>query len=157
MSELDVRIVKLEPMRVASVWGFGQAPEIEAWQKLTAWAEPRSLLDKPDQHPIFGFNNPNPSAGSPNYGYELWIKVGADVEPEGDTRIADFEGGLYAVMRCEVPKEQYHAIGESWKKLATWREDSRYKCGVHQWLEKSVPSDSPQLEFVLDLYLPIAE
>ncbi len=157
MNELEVRIVRLEPMRVASVWGFGESPEGQAWQKLEAWAKPKGLLDDPEQHRIFGFNNPNPSAGSPNYGYELWIEVGPDVVPEGDTRILGFNGGLYAVTRCEVPKGQYHVIGETWKELVTWREDSQYKCGTHQWLEKSVPTDAPGIEFILDLYLPIAE
>ena len=34
MSELDVRIVKLEPMRVASAHGFGTNPEEQAWDKI---------------------------------------------------------------------------------------------------------------------------
>lgn len=164
MSELDVRIVKLEPMRVASVWGFGESPESEAWQKLEAWARPKGLLDDPEKHAIFGFDNPTHSAGSPNYGYEVWIKVGPDVEPEGETRILDFKGGLYAVMRCEVPKGQYDVIGATWKKLITWREDSKYKYASHQWLEKSIlipqwrgQSIPPGIEFVMDLYLPIAK
>ena len=31
MSELEVRIVTLEPMRVASAHGFGEQPEEQAW------------------------------------------------------------------------------------------------------------------------------
>jgi DNA gyrase inhibitor GyrI len=158
MSDLDVRIVKLEPMRVASIWGFGQIPEEAAWQKLNGWAEPRGLLDDPEKHRIFGFNNPNPSAGSPNYGYELWIEVEPEVEPEGDVRIADVPGGLYAVARCEVPEgSEYEVIPATWKKLVTWRENSQYKCGSQHWLEKSVPDEISGMAFVLDLYLPIAE
>ena len=157
MSELDVRIVKLDPMRVASFWGFGESPEAEAWEKALAWAEPRGLPDDPEKHPVFGFDNPGPSAGSPNYGYEVWIAVDPDAVPEGDARILGFDGGLYAVTRCEVPKGQLDVIGTTWKRLVTWREDSRYKCGTHQWLEESLPLDLPDTEFVLDLYLPIAE
>ena len=164
MSEHDVRIVELKPMRVASVWGFGPSPEEQAWTKLEAWARPKGLFDDPEKHPIFGFNNPNPSAGSPNYGYEVWMMVGPEVEPEEDVRILDFAGGLYAVTRCTVPKGNYDVIGADWKKLATWREDSKYRCGSHQWLERSVfipnwgmPEEMPDIEFVMDLYLPIAE
>jgi DNA gyrase inhibitor GyrI len=157
MSKLDVRIVKLEPMRVVSFWAFGESPESEAWEKLLFWARSRGLLDDPEKHPMFGFNNPNPSAGSPNYGYEVWIAVGPEAEPEGDARILDFDGGLYAVLRCEVPTGQYDVIGSSWKKLVTWREDSKYKCGTHQWLEQNLPLNLPGTEFVLDLYLPITE
>jgi DNA gyrase inhibitor GyrI len=157
MSELDVRIVKLEPMRVASLWGFGESPEAIVWEKIEAWARPKGLLDNPEKHPIFGFNNPNPSPASPNYGYELLIAVGPDVEPEDDVRILDFEGGLYAVTRCEVPTGSYEVIGETWRRLVAWREESKYKCGTHQWLEKTVPDELPGIDFVLDLYLPIAE
>jgi DNA gyrase inhibitor GyrI len=164
MSQPDVQIVKLEPMRVASIWSFGSSPEGEAWEKLEAWAGPRGLFDDPEKHPIFGFGEPSPSAGSPNYGYELWIAVGPDTEPEGDVRILDFGGGLYAVTRCEVPNGQYEVIGATWKKLVAWREDSKYRHAAHQWLEKSVliqqwdvPIDLPGIEFVLDLHLPIAE
>ena len=97
MEELEVQIVKLEPMRVASFYGFGAGPENEARDKLVAWAEPKGMLENPDEHRIFGFDNPIPSHGSPNYGYEFWITVDPDVEPEGDIRIVDFFGGLYAI------------------------------------------------------------
>ena len=164
MSELEVRVVRLEPMRVASLWGFGDNPEEEAFTKLEAWARPKGYLDDPEKHPIFGFNNPSPAPGSPNYGYEVWIQVGPEVEPEGEVRIVGFDGGLYAVARCEVPSGNYDVIGRIWKGLATWREDSQYKCASHQWLEKSVlipqwpiPIEPPGIEFVMDLYLPIAE
>jgi DNA gyrase inhibitor GyrI len=157
MSELNVQIVELEPMRVASFWAFGESPEVEAWEKLLAWARPEGLLDDPEEHPLFGFNNPDPSPGSPNYGYEVWITVGPDVMPEGEARILDFAGGLYAVARCEVVNGQYEVIGSTWKKLVVWREDSQYKAGTHQWLEKSLPLTPPHTDFVLDLYLPIAQ
>jgi len=56
-----------------------------------------------------------------------------------------------------VPKGQFDLIGAARKKLVAWREDSKYKCGTHQWLEQSLPMNLPNTEFVLDLYLPIAE
>ena len=56
-----------------------------------------------------------------------------------------------------MPQGKYEVIGETWKKLVAWREDSHYKCGLYQWLEQSLPSDSPEIEFILDLHLPIAE
>src|SRR5512136_1885712 len=99
MSQLDVRTVKLEPMRVASAYGFGPEPEGIASSKLNAWAKPKGLLGDQEHHPTFGFNNPNPSPSSPNYGYELWMQVGPDAQPEGDITIKNFPGGLYAVTR----------------------------------------------------------
>ena len=58
MTESDVRIVKLEPMRVASVRAISETPERDAWEKVRTWAEPKGLLADIEKHPIFGFNNP---------------------------------------------------------------------------------------------------
>ncbi len=104
----------------------------------------------------FGFNNPGPTPASPNYGYDVWITVGADVqgEGEGEVEILGFEGGLYAVTRLE----DLSNIGKVWQQLVLWREDSRYQPGQHQWLENLLtPPDTPYDEYVFDLYLPIVE
>lgn len=102
MSELDVRIVRLEPMRLASAHGFGASPEGIAHEKMQTFLKSKNLLDGyGSQRRHFGFNNPDPSPGSPNYGYEIWVEVESDVEPAGDIRIVDFSGGLYAVTRFE--------------------------------------------------------
>ena len=154
MSELEVRIVELEPMRVASVHAYSASPEHDAWNKLIAWAKPQGLLDDPETHRIFGFDNPSPSPGSPNYGYEFWIAVGPEVEPEGEVKIKDFSGGLYAVARCKGVEN----IGPTWKRLVVWGEESKYRHARHQWLEEHIGSaDAPQDEegLVLDLYMPI--
>jgi len=157
MSELDVRIVNLEPLHVACALGYGASPEELAFGKLLPWAKEKGFLEEKGKHRLFGFNNPNPSKGSPNYGYEVWIEVGPEVKGEGEIEIKDFPGGLYAVTRCIVPKGLFDVIGDTWKKLVTWREDSKYKCGSHQWLEESVQIEIPDTEFVLDLYMPISE
>ena len=165
MSELEVRIVRLDPMAVAYTHGFGPQPEGLAWDALLPWAKSKGLLDDLKVARFFGFNNPNPSPGSPNYGYEQWIVVKAGMEPEGDVKIKDFHGGLYAVTRCRLGD-----IGAAWKRLAAWREDSPYKWGQHQWLEECLNPQvfvTPEGQFQLpesvfddaefDIYLPIAE
>ena len=161
MSELDVRIVRLEPMRVACASGFGESPEPIAWNKLLTWAETKRLLDDLDSVRFFGFNNPNPSQGSQDYGYEQWITVGPDMTAEGDVEVKEFAGGLYAVTRCK----SIYKIVETWKSLGAWLEESSHKTGRHQWLEECVtkPSSAKALEeipledFELDLYCPIQE
>ena len=152
MSELDVRIVTLAPMRVASGYGFGESPELQAWEKILAFTQNKGIdLGKAR---FFGFNNPDPSPGSPNYGYEQWITTGPEVEPEGEIRMIDFDGGLYAVTRFKGLEK----IGGVWQELVHWSEDSSYRKGSHQWLEELLTSlDSPQEEWEFDLYLPIVE
>jgi DNA gyrase inhibitor GyrI len=154
MNDLDVRIVTLEPMRVASVHGFGPSPELVAWEKLMAWAGPKGLLDEPASFRIFGFNNPSPSPGSPNYGYDFWITVGPEVAADAEAQIVDFPGGLYAVTRCRGVE----AIGPTWQKLVRWLANSRYRHASHQWLEEHLDAvDVPGETCGFDLYAPIAE
>jgi len=165
MSEIEVRIVRLEPTRVASALGFGEQPEIEAWNMILSWAKPRGLLDDLKRCRFLGFNNPNPSPGSPNYGYEQWITVGPSAESEGEVKIKDFSGGLYAVAGCKLSN-----IGDAWKQLVTWVQGSKYAMSHQQSLEECLNSEvfitsegtaAPdetvfdQVEF--NLYLPIAD
>lgn len=157
MSELDVRIVKLEPMRVASAHAHSASPEQDAMEKLIAWAKPKGLLDDQETHRVFGFNNPDPSPGSPNYGYEFWIMIGPDVEPAGEIKVKEFAGGLYAVTRCEVSGDAYEVIPATWKQLVIWLENSKYRGGTHQWLEECLSPIGGTEEFILDLYMPIVE
>lgn len=154
MSEIEVRIVKLEPMRMISAYGFGAEPEGQAWEKIEVFANKHGLLPAEKYPSTFGFNNPNPSKGSPNYGYEIWLPVAQDVEPEGDLRIVDFRGGLYAVTTFKGLEN----IGDVWMKLVKWAEGSKYQRAHHQWLEElTTPPGTPPEAYVFNIYLPIAE
>ncbi len=88
MSGLEIRIVQLEPMRVACAHGFGESPKGVADAKSAALARPEELPggDSPEYRNI-GFNDLGPSACSPNYGYDVWITVGSDAEEEGGIEI----------------------------------------------------------------------
>ena len=154
MSELQVKVIKLEPMRVVSFHGFGQEPENIAFQKLRDWAEPKGLLDDPHKRRVFGFNNPDPSPGSPNYGYEVWMEIDSEVKVEEGLTIKDFDGGLYGVARVFGVEH----IGSRWGELVAWLESSKYKGAHHQWLEQHATGKEmlPE-ELTLDLYIPIAE
>lgn len=157
MSNIDVRIVKLPPMRVACVNGFGEGPEEAAFGKMKAWATAHNLLEKP--YRLFGYNNPDPSPGSPNYGYDVWITVDKSVQADGEARIIEFPGGSYAVTRLEV-KDPGSDITGTWQKLVKWMENSTYRHGRHQCLEEHVGPLDEIVEgqpFTLDLHLPITE
>ena len=152
MSELNVKIVKLEPMRMISTYGFGQRPEDQAWEKLRAWLEQKGMMADLKAHRFLGFNNPGPTLGSPNYGYEQWMTVGPEVVPEGDVRVKSFYGGLYAVTRCKLS-----VITETWKKLVVWREGTAYKPASHECLEECLTPFVPFEDMEFDIYLPIME
>ena len=158
MEDLDVRIINLPAMRVASFHAFSSSPEVEAWDKAVNWAKSHGFWQEPPALRIFGFNNPDPSPGSPNYGYEFWLTVGTDVKSDGENKIKEFSGGMYAVLRCDVTGNPWDIIPPTWGKLVKWFEASHYKHGNHQWLEEHLSHSQSQGQgFVLDLYLPISD
>lgn len=163
MNTLEVQIIKLEPMRVVRFHAISETPENDALEKLREWSGPRGLLDDLEKHPVFGFNNPDPSPQSKEYGYEFWIRVSQNFEAEDGVEVKDYEGGLYAIASCKLHEEvsseffQKEGFLESWKKLHDWVEESPYKSGSHQYLEKAHDPSAAEEDLVLDLYHPIEE
>lgn len=159
--EVKVEIVQLEPMTVASVQAISKSPEEDAWKKMVVFAEPRGLLTDLKKNPIYGFNNPDPSPGKEEYGYEFWIRIKPDMELGKGVSKKEFGGGLYAVTRCNLTQESKsaffheHGVSESWARLNEWFKSSGYKKGKHQWLEKSVNPNKPDEDLLLDLHFPI--
>lgn len=162
MSEEKVRIVELVPARVVRFHGFGPGPEDIAFEKMWAWAKENHYLEKPKVR-YFGFNNPDPTPGSPNYGYEIWLTVPEGEKPE-NIEMVDFSGGLYAVSRCQGKMSDAGSfIPAAWQSLSAWVENSPYQfTHDHQWLEEQIPVQGMSLPdsfksgvMILDLHLPI--
>ncbi len=151
MQEVKVRLVTLPRMRVALARGFGASPEPIAWEKLLNWARDNGISTELGKTRFFGFNDPDPSVGSPNYGYEQWMTVPQDVNGSGEVQVTEFAGGLYAVARCTLGN-----IGEAWRSLAASVEQSNCEIGSGQCLEEclsSAPAKFP--DAVFDLFLPV--
>jgi len=158
MEDQDIRIVTLPAMRMASFYAFSSSPETVAWDITVNWAKSHGCWQEAPSVRIFGFNNPDPSAGSPNYGYEFWLTINDEVQYDSDTKIKEFSGGMFAVLRCNVTTNPWEIIPASWGKLVKWLESSHYKHGNHQWLEEHLSRpDAIESGFVLDLCLPISE
>jgi DNA gyrase inhibitor GyrI len=152
MNALNVRIEKLEPMRVASVRVVSEHPETEAWERLKAWAEPRGLLKDPRQHPIFGFNHPNPSPDRKEYGYEFWIRVGPEAASGGAVEVKEIAGGRFAVTT-----HRGYPSPQVWKQLWDWVQSSRYQWRKTHELERIHDPLASEVEVNFDLYLPIED
>jgi DNA gyrase inhibitor GyrI len=152
MAEEKVKIVRLEPLRGARGWAFGDSPEDNAWKLLEGWARPQGLLDATSDARCFGFNNPSPTHGSPNYGYEFWVTVGPDVQPGGGVTIGELAGGLYAVAPFEGDRADLGiAIPAAWQALDGWVHAHGYHHGAHQWMEEHTLNGE-----IIALYYPIA-
>lgn len=154
MTLSDVRIVDLPQMRVASALGYGTEPEDQAFSILIPFAQSIGLNPGDPGYRTFGFNNPNPSPGSPNYGYEVWLPVGPDVGAQEPIEIKTVPAAKYAVTRFTGLKN----IGQTWRELVAWFEDSPYSCPSNrcEGLEEVLnPTETDPAKWVFDLYLPI--
>jgi len=160
----SVQIVELPSMRVASFHAISKTPEMDALAKLRSWAEPLGLLDNLENHPVFGFNNPNPIQGKEEYGYEFWIRVGSSIDTADEVTLKDIEGGLYAVTTCRLKEEMEsdffaeYGFLQSWKKLKNWVLNSPdYELEKRPCLERSHDPLASEENLILDLYIPIRE
>ena len=158
MSNLLIRLVELGPLRVAYTHVFSKTPEQDAWNKLKAWAVSKGFLDNPAEHFNFGYNNPpppDPSAPSGAYGYEVLITVGSEVEAEGEVKIKQIPGGLYAVARCKGTDNIYRTwsyLFHEWLKTnGRYELDEENEPGLEEHLN---PSEERPERWIFDLYLP---
>jgi DNA gyrase inhibitor GyrI len=154
--DLNIHVVRLPALRVACVNGYGEGPEGIAFDKMRAYVKAKGFDQDGHAHRFFGFNNPNPSAGSPLYGYDVWVTVDENIQSEGEVKVFNFPGGLYAVLRTRpITGEE---IFPAWQELSAWREQSPYHSASHQWLEEHVGDINLSFPHLfLDLYMPIAE
>lgn len=160
MKDIIIRFVKLEPMRVAYYRAISISPEEDAIKILRAWGEPKGFYSNPTRHYHFGYNNPppsNPSDPQGEYGYEYLISVGPDVKPDGEIKIKEIPGGLYAVVRCQGVEKIY----PTWMYLYNeWLGASEFEFNednVPGLEELITPLESRQDKWIFDLYLPIKE
>ena len=152
MSELEVRMERLAPMRMACFQALGQSPEEEAWAKLRAWAEPRGLLKDTAAHPVFGYNDPSPSRPGEKYGYAFWIRIGPEMLVESGIATLDFPGGWYAVTTCRgFPNP------DLWMRLLGWVHSSAHRHRPTHDLERPHDPLAPESETIFDLYLPVED
>jgi DNA gyrase inhibitor GyrI len=157
MSAIDAEVRTLPPMSVATAQVTSAHPEADAWAKLAAWAEPAGLLADTAAHPVFGFNNPPPEPGRPEYGYEFWIKIDRDTPVAAGIERREFPGGRYAVTNCRLVADPRGAVPEVWQQLLQWTEQHGYRWRQTHELEHLVNPGAPEEDMVLELLLPIED
>jgi DNA gyrase inhibitor GyrI len=154
MGKIEVRIASLPGMRVASSYAFGMSPEEEAWKPIRRLAKERGIDLTSKDSRTFGFDNPTPSPGSPEYGYEIWMPIGPDTDLSPPLIAKNFDGGSFAVSRIIG----LGRIGQGWENLIAWLEDSPL-----EWLSERFemmeellnPAEPDPERWIFDLYIPI--
>lgn len=157
-----VRLERLKAMRAAYTHAFSDTPEEDAGKRIREWAKSKGLMEKGIGARLFG-RNTYPTDKPEPHGYEFYLTVDRDIEPEGDIRMKDIPGGLYAVLRFK----NLDKIGEAWKKLWKWLEESEYehvgwKKGEHGWVDGfeehlNWREEKPQSEWIFDLWVQLKE
>jgi DNA-binding transcriptional MerR regulator/DNA gyrase inhibitor GyrI len=155
LTDSDIRLIKLRPMKVAYYRTESTSPEQDAWRVMREWVKENNLKDLFTTR-YFGFNNPSPTQGNPVYGYEVWVTLGDNAPSETELiKFKSFEGGLYAVTNTSGNGDD---IPMAWDRLHNWVEQSQYCYGGHQWLEENLIVDDSSWgpeKFTLDLYYPL--
>lgn len=114
----NVRIVLLPACTVASYHFMGENPEETVGAQMDKFVRENRLYElKPDAR-LFGFNHPNPSANSPQYGYEDWVTIPEDMEVPAPLIKKYFAGGLYAAHTIKFG--DFH----EWSLLSKWVSDN---------------------------------
>ncbi len=163
---MEIKVVELKPMKVASFQYVGENPEINAFKEIIEWANEKNLLNKDMKNNFFGFNNPIPSENNPIYGYEVWMPLDDDLEGDDKIKIKEFNGGLFAVtemLLIDFISRQgwnvFHTESESWMEENMYEYDSNV-----QWLEEHTAEKGAITNFMqkndlskwtIGLYLPI--
>ena len=114
----NVRIVQLPPFYVASYHFVGENPEETVGEEISKFCKEINLYEiKPDAR-MFGFNNPNPRADVPHYGYEDWVTIPDNLDVPAPFVKKHYKGGLYAVHSIKFPNFN------EWEDLRNWVENS---------------------------------
>lgn len=156
----DIKVLKkLEPMRVAYYCYYGKHPEDNAFAVMRDWINKTGLNINEKKIRIWGFDNPSPSEGQDEYGYEVCITIDEDMDVNDDKIQTKFlNGGFYAVIGVKTDEngEIGYEIMKAWKRFNNWLMDSKYIYGGHQWLEEHLGFDE-NLNNIggVDLYMPI--
>ncbi len=161
----EVRILTLEPLRVASFRRAGLEPEHDAFEAAFDWLEKQGLARSGALAPasrasgtrLFGFDvevTPE-QVQAGQRGYEVWASLPETLQPTSEVPVRSFGGGLYAVMKVSDPfSDPFAVIPTGWQRLAQWAEAGQEyaiaTCG--QWLEEHIETAEGTY---LDLYLPI--
>ncbi|MDA3852084.1 MAG: effector binding domain-containing protein [Spirochaetaceae bacterium] len=144
---MNVEIKELPQATQMAFQAFGVEPESQAWQKLEQWVKEKNFPLEENSE-IYGFNNPDPTAGNQQYGYEFRLTLPEDFKAAAKDEIINYPGGKYSTASFVLKTGE--EIPKAWAILSDWFESSEYKKGNHQWLERHNIKGMP-----VELFFPI--
>jgi AraC family transcriptional regulator len=152
---MEVRIERVEPMRVAFMRHVGPYMEVGAlWGKLMSWAGPRGLLGP--QATLIGIGHDDPHVTpADKLRYDACLVVDPHFQPEGEVGVQEIGGGDYAVTRHREP---YEKLGETYARLyGEWLPASGREPRSAPAFEiyRNTPMDTAPADLITDIYVPV--
>jgi DNA gyrase inhibitor GyrI len=157
-----IKIIQLLPSSVASFHVRDSlSPEIEARQKMDAWAKKLNIFDNPTVFQVYGFNNPFPGTDELR-GYEFWITIPENFNT-GNNMVKHYSGGLYAVIRIRGVQNIMDWVGKLYHWLKAnpnyelgYPPNYDFKNGPSLELEHILnPAVTNEEEILIDYHLPV--
>lgn len=138
----DVRIINLPKMVFACYRAESASPEEDCWKIMNGFIQENNLLEQYGfRH--FGFNNPDPTEGSPIYGYEMWVTIPKELSVPMPLYKKEFSGGSFGAIPTYMTE-----IGERWQQLWQWAMND-----VHYEVDWDIDKDRRWLEECIDYQL----
>jgi len=144
----DIKVLKtLKSMKVATYMAYDKEPEHEAISKLVLMAKDNNF----EEYRMFGYDVSDSTKNE--YGYEACITIPENFKNlDDDINIKEIPEGKYAVTCVNVKDIRY-----AWKMFSNWLKISSYKHGKHQWLEEHIEGINDEMEYKVQLFMPILE
>ncbi|MGE5673513.1 MAG: MerR family transcriptional regulator [Mycobacterium leprae] len=144
----NVRILPVEPMRMA-LYHDPVAPScFDSWRHMVGWAKG---YDLPTIR-AFGHDSRNPEGMIPKYGYDVLFAIPDDFDVRGHLVSTQFPGGLYAITTTH-----YRDAAADWRALDRWvKQHPDYEPRSGLFLEElNVFSFQVTADSLVDLLYPI--
>jgi len=154
-TDMDVKIEKIEPMRVAFVRHVGPYVECDkAWRTLCGWAEKEGLFANMPKFIGICYDDPQVTPKD-KIRYDACFTVNDDIEATGEIGIQNISGGEYAVTTHKGP---YTGLEQTYGKLmGQWLPGSgrefREEPSFEVYLNS--PDHTPPEDLLTDIYLPL--
>ncbi len=153
---MDVKLLKMDPMRVAFVRHTGPYQEVgEAWGRLCGWAGPRGLFGP--QTRMLGLCHDDPEVTPPDkIRYDACMTVGPNVQAEGEVGVQETPGGEYAMTVHQGPYENlaktYAAVCGQWLP----QQGREPKSGPSIEIYLNSPEETKPEDLVTEVYVPVS-
>lgn len=144
----DIKVLKtLKSMKVATYMAYAKESEHEAISKLVLMAKDNNF----EEYRMFGYDISDSTKNE--YWYEACITIPENFKNlDDDINIKEIPEGKYAVTCVNVKDIRY-----AWKMFSNWLKISSYKHGKHQWLEELIEGINDEMEYKVQLFMPIVE